>query len=80
MLSFFLGKAFGVLRLHGGYPFMFGQWHGGRFLLVKTLSRGFMIVSWCCLCRCSGKVVDHLLIHCTITLELWSVVFRSFGI
>lgn len=37
MLYFFLGKAFGVLRLHGGYPFMFGQWHGGEILTCENL-------------------------------------------
>ena len=26
--------------------------------------RGFDFVDWCIMCRCSGVIVDHLLLHC----------------
>ena len=37
-------------------------------------------MGWCCMCRCSGETVDHLLIHYIDTMDLWSFVFRPFGI
>ena len=32
------------------------------------------------MCRCSGEIVDHLLLHCEMAYWSWSLVFRSFGI
>ena len=29
---------------------------------------------------CSGKIVDHLFIHCSVAFELWSLIFRMFGV
>ena len=37
------------------------------------------MVSWCCMCRCSKEIVDHLLIHCSVAFEFWSMIFRMFG-
>ena len=42
--------------------------------------RGFDFVDWCSMCRCNGKTVNHLLLHCGKAFQLWSLVFRSFGI
>ena len=42
--------------------------------------RGFDFVDWCMMCRCSGEIVDHLLLHCEKAHWFWSLVFRSFGI
>ena len=42
--------------------------------------RGFDFVDWCIMCRCSGEIVDHLLLHCEMVYWSWSLVFRSFGI
>ena len=42
--------------------------------------RGFDFVDWCIMCRCSGETVNHLLLHCDKAYQLWSLVFRSFGI
>lgn len=41
---------------------------------------GFSMVSRCCMCHCSGESVDHLLIHCSMAFELWSSIFRVFGV
>lgn len=46
----------------------------------NLIKQGFSLVGWCCLCRCSGETLDHLLIHCDIAYVLWSLVFRIFGI
>ena len=37
-------------------------------------------MGWCCLCRCGGETVDHLLLHSLVATEVWSFVFRSFGV
>ena len=42
--------------------------------------RGFDFVDWCIMCRCNGKTMNHLLLHCENAYQLWSFVFRSFGI
>jgi hypothetical protein len=38
------------------------------------------MVGWCCLCRCNGENVAHLLLHCPVARELWNYVFRRFGV
>ena len=42
--------------------------------------RGFDFVDQCIMCRCNGEMVNHLLLHCEKAYQLWSLVFRSFGI
>ena len=32
------------------------------------------------MCLSSGDMVDHFLIHCDVAYDLWSLVFRTFGI
>ena len=32
------------------------------------------------MCRCNGQTVDHLLLYYGKAYQLWSLVFRSFGI
>ena len=38
------------------------------------------IVEWCCLCKASGELPDHLLFHCTFAQAICSLVFCLFGI
>jgi hypothetical protein len=38
------------------------------------------MVAWCCMCKCSGESVDHLLLHCGVAQEVWNFIFRSFGV
>ena len=42
--------------------------------------RGFDFVDWYIMCRCNGESVNHLLLHCGKAFQLWSLVFRSYGI
>ena len=42
--------------------------------------RQILILDWCCMCKRNGKSVDHLLIHCSIAFDLWSMVFTLIGI
>ena len=39
-----------------------------------------LILDWCYMCKSNGESVDHLLLHCPIVYELWSMVFTLFGI
>jgi hypothetical protein len=53
----------------------------GRILTIDNLRKRYIIiVDWCCMCKVSGESVDHLLLHCSIAWELWSLVFSMFGV
>ena len=53
----------------------------GRVLTIDNLrKRNLIIVDWYCLCKQSGESVDHLLLHCSLAKELWSMVFGLFGV
>ena len=39
-----------------------------------------MVLDWCHMCKRCGESVDHLLLHCSIAWELWSMVFGLFDI
>ena len=53
----------------------------GRILTCDNLRRrGMVIFGWCCLCRCSGETVDHFLLHCPMSCQIWSFVFKLFGV
>ena len=53
----------------------------GQILTYDNLRRhGIVTVGWCCLCRCSEEMVDHLLLHCLVAAEIWGFVFQMFGV
>jgi endonuclease/exonuclease/phosphatase family metal-dependent hydrolase len=53
----------------------------GNLLTIDNLrKRHLIIIDWCCLCKQSGESVDHLLLHCSLARELWSMVFGMFGV
>jgi len=59
---------------HEGFPSLFGQ--GEKIRTDDNLRRrGFIIADWCCMCQCNREDVDHLLIHCEETSQLWSFFF-----
>ena len=52
-----------------------------RILTVDNLrKRRVIIIDWCCMCKVQGETVNHLLLHCTVAQELWSLIFVLFGI
>ena len=52
----------------------------GKLLTIHNLrKRHLIIVDWCCMCKQNGESVYHLLLHCSMTRELWSMVFGLFG-
>ena len=38
------------------------------------------VVFYTCMCWYGGEIVNHRWIHCTVACDLWSFVFRLFGI
>ena len=38
------------------------------------------ILDRCYMCKCSSETVNHLFLHCPVTLELWDMVFGLFGV
>jgi hypothetical protein len=51
-----------------------------RILTCENLrKRGYFITSWCCMCRCNGETVEHLLLHCHVAGALWNWIFKTFG-
>uniref|UniRef100_A0A2N9J9F5 Reverse transcriptase domain-containing protein n=1 Tax=Fagus sylvatica TaxID=28930 RepID=A0A2N9J9F5_FAGSY len=53
----------------------------GKILTTDNLrKRRVIIQDWCCMCKSSGESVNHLLLHCPVAWELWSMVLILFGI
>ena len=53
----------------------------GKILTTDNLwKRHVAVLEWCFMCKRCGELVDHLLLHCSIAYELWSMVFCLFGI
>ena len=63
--------------------FFFLAWEAvwGKFLTVDMLmKRGWSMVNRCSLCKDNKESVDHILIHCDKTRELWTLLLSSFGL
>ena len=53
----------------------------GKILTTDNLhKRRVLVLDWCYMCKKCGESVDHLLLHCPIACEMWSLVFCLFGI
>ena len=53
----------------------------GKILTSNNLHRRHLIVpDWCYMSKGCRESVDHLLFHCPIAFELWSLVFCLFGL
>ena len=53
----------------------------GKILTTENLrKRRVIMLDWCCMCKSSGKSVNHLLMHCPIAQELWNMVLILFGL
>ena len=52
----------------------------GKILIVDMLmKRGWSMVNRCSLCKDNEESMDHILIHCGKTKELWTLLLSSFG-
>ena len=53
----------------------------GKILTTDNLrKRRIILLDWCYMCKRYGESVNHLLLHCPIAFELWSLVFCLFGL
>ena len=53
----------------------------GKILTVDTLmKRGWSMVNRCNLYKDSEESIDHILIHCDRTRQLWTVLLTTFGL
>ena len=53
----------------------------GWILTCDNLKKkGFVLASWCCMCKNAEETVDHLLLHCWVARQLWNFVFLFVGI
>lgn len=51
-----------------------------KILTVDNLMRNKILVSFCCLHKCSYQLVEHLLSALTSVGDSWSFIFSVFGI
>jgi hypothetical protein len=52
-----------------------------KILILDNLRKKHIIVTeWCVLCKHNGESIDHLLLHCEVAMEVWSMVFQLFGV
>lgn len=52
----------------------------GKCLTIDNLQRrGFHLPNWCVLCKKDRETVEHFLIHCEVTYQLWVFYLSFFG-
>ena len=74
--TFFPWKSIWMVKVPS--KMVFFVWTAGllKILIVNNLhKRHILIVDWCCMCKCSGEFIDHLLPHCSMATDKWSFVF-----
>ena len=53
----------------------------GKILTIDNLrKRKVRIIDWCYMCKCNGESIDHLLLHCLIASDLWSMISVLFQV
>jgi hypothetical protein len=53
----------------------------GRIISIDNLRKQrVLVVDWCFMCKRSGESIDHLLLHCPISQELWCFILCLFGV
>ncbi len=53
----------------------------GKTLTTDNLRKqGIIIMNWCFMCKSHGENVNHLLLHCVVAWEPWSMILCLFGI
>ena len=73
----------GILESKGSQKSGFFLWttaHDHILTLDNLMLRGRSLANQCCMCRCSGESVDHLLIHCHVANSLLVFMLQAFGI
>jgi hypothetical protein len=53
----------------------------GKILTIDNFQRqGLTLVNWCCLCKKSEETINHPLIHCEFTSEIFHFILILFGV
>jgi hypothetical protein len=53
----------------------------GKILTHANLrKKNVVVIEWCCMCKKSGKSIEHLLLHCEVACDLWSYIPTLFGV
>jgi hypothetical protein len=53
----------------------------GRIITVDNLRRqGFYLINRCCLCKKDKETINHFLLHCEFSVDIWHLVLISFGV
>jgi len=77
----FPGRIFGVLKAPTRVAFFVWSATLGKILTHDNLrKRNVIVIEWCCLCKKSEESINHLLLHCEITRDLWSYILILFGV
>lgn len=42
--------------------------------------RNVVVIEWCCMCKKNKESIEHLLLHCEVTQDLWSYILTLFGV
>jgi hypothetical protein len=51
-----------------------------KILMLDHLRKwNIVVVECCCICKKSGESIDHLLLHCEVTRDLWNYILKLFG-
>ena len=73
----------GIWRMKAPPRVVFFAWTAarGKILTIDNLRRrGMIVVNRCWLCKLDGESVDHLLLHCGVTITLWNAIFSRLGL
>ena len=80
LILFFLGNLCGAQRSLL-VCFLLVDFNLRKILTLDILwNKGVTVVDWCYMCKRSGESVNHLLLHCLIASEWWTLVWALFGL
>lgn len=60
--------------------FVWSAMLGHILTLDNLISRGHILVNWCCKCCGDAESVAHLLVHCLVTDRFWMLLVATFGL
>lgn len=53
----------------------------GIIMTIDNLSkRHILLADWYCMCKGCGKTLDHFLLHCLTTTDVWSFISMLLGL
>jgi len=82
-ISIFLWKGIWKVKVPKMVAFFIIMWTAALcqiLTLDNLMIRYLPLVNRCCMCRCNGESMDHLLLHFVLAHALWVYMFQIFGI